>query len=54
MPHTILNTLQFLDWDRRGFALGAMAELGGCKPQEARFVESWITNTNKVFAVFQP
>jgi hypothetical protein len=34
--------------------LGAMAELGGRKPQEARWVESWITNANKVFAVFRP
>ena len=33
--------------------LGAMAELGGRKPQEARFVESWITSTNKVFTVFR-
>jgi hypothetical protein len=24
------------------------------KPQEARFVESWLTNANKVFAVFRP
>jgi hypothetical protein len=31
--------------------LGAMAELGGRKQQEARFVESWLTNANKVFAV---
>jgi hypothetical protein len=28
--------------------------LGGRKPQEARFVESWLTNANKVFAVFRP
>ena len=34
--------------------LGAMAELGGRKSQEARFVESWLTNANKVFAVFRP
>jgi hypothetical protein len=34
--------------------LGAMAELGGRKPQETRWVESWITNANKVFAVFRP
>ena len=34
--------------------LGAMAELGRRKPQEARWVESWITNANKVFAVFRP
>jgi len=36
------------------YSLGAMAELGGHKPQEARFVQSWITNANKVFAVFRP
>jgi hypothetical protein len=54
MPHAILNTLLFLDWDRHGFALGTMAALGGRKPQEARFVVSWITNANKVFAVFRP
>jgi hypothetical protein len=34
--------------------LGAMAELGGRKPQVARWVESWLTNANKVFAVFRP
>jgi hypothetical protein len=34
--------------------LGAMAELGGRKPQGARFVESWLTNANTVFAVFRP
>lgn len=34
--------------------LGAMAELGGRKPQEARFLESWLTNANEVFAVFRP
>lgn len=33
---------------------GAMAALGGRKPQEARFVESWITDANTVFAVFRP
>jgi hypothetical protein len=31
-----------------------MAELGDRKPQEARFVESWLTNANKAFAVFRP
>jgi hypothetical protein len=34
--------------------LGAMAELGGRMPQEARFVEPWLANANKVFAVFRP
>ena len=34
--------------------LGAMAELGGRKPQEACFLESWLTNADKVFAVFRP
>ena len=34
--------------------MGAMAELGGRKPQEAFAVESWLTNANKVFAVFRP
>jgi len=33
---------------------GAMAALGGRKPQEARWVESWLTNATKVFAVFRP
>jgi Catalytic LigB subunit of aromatic ring-opening dioxygenase len=33
--------------------LGAMAELGR-RPQEARFLESWLTNADKVFAVFRP
>ena len=32
---------------------GAMAELGR-KPQEARFVESWLCNSDKVFATFRP
>lgn len=32
---------------------GAMAELGR-KPQEARFIESWLCNSDKVFAVFRP
>ena len=36
------------------FALaGAMAELGR-KPQESRFIESWLCNSDKVFAVFRP
>jgi len=34
--------------------LDAMAALRGRKPQEARCVESWITNASKVFAVFRP
>jgi Catalytic LigB subunit of aromatic ring-opening dioxygenase len=33
--------------------LGAMAELGRT-PDEARFMPSWITNADKVFAVFRP
>lgn len=33
--------------------VGAMAELGR-KPDEARFVESWLCNSDKVFAVFRP
>jgi hypothetical protein len=36
--HSRQETLNWL------LMLGAMAELGGRKPQEARFVESWITN----------
>ena len=32
---------------------GAMNELGR-KPQEARFVESWLCNSDKVFATFRP
>jgi Catalytic LigB subunit of aromatic ring-opening dioxygenase len=36
------------------FVLGAMAELGNRKPQEAFFVESWLTNATKAFAVFRP
>ena len=32
---------------------GAMAELKR-KPDEAVFLESWITNSDKVFAVFRP
>lgn len=34
--------------------MGAMAELGGRRPQEAFVIESWLTNANKVFAVFRP
>jgi hypothetical protein len=33
--------------------LGAMSELGR-KPDEVRFIESWITNADKGFAVFRP
>jgi hypothetical protein len=29
-------------------------ELGGRKTQEARFVESWLTSANKVFAALRP
>ena len=32
---------------------GAMSELGR-KPDEAVFLESWITNSDKVFATFRP
>ena len=32
---------------------GAMAELKR-RPDEAVFLESWITNSDKVFAVFRP
>ena len=32
---------------------GAMNELGR-KPQEARFIESWLCNSDKVFAVWRP
>jgi hypothetical protein len=42
---------EMLNWV---FVLGAMAELGGRKPQEAFFVESWLTNATKAFAVFRP
>jgi hypothetical protein len=31
-----------------------MAELGNRKPQEAFFIESWLTNATKAFAVFRP
>jgi catalytic LigB subunit of aromatic ring-opening dioxygenase len=41
---------ELLNW----FCLaGAMSELGR-KPDEAVFLESWITNSDKVFAVFRP
>ena len=41
---------ELLNW----FCLaGAMAELKR-KPDEAVFLESWVTNSDKVFAVFQP
>jgi hypothetical protein len=33
--------------------VGAMGELGR-KPDESHFVESWICNSDKVFAVFRP
>jgi hypothetical protein len=42
---------EMLNWM---FVLGAMAELGGRKPQDAFFLESWLTNANKAFAVFRP
>ena len=34
--------------------LGAMHELGRTKPDESAFLESWITNSDKVFAVYRP
>jgi hypothetical protein len=34
--------------------LGAMHELGRDKPDESVFLESWITTSDKVFAVFRP
>jgi hypothetical protein len=37
-----------------GTCVGALAELGGRKPEEAFVVESWLTNANKVSAVFRP
>jgi hypothetical protein len=41
---------ELLNW----FCLaGAMAELGRT-PDESVFLESWISNSNKVFAVFRP
>ena len=42
---------EMLNWI---FVIGAMAELGDRKPQEAFFVESWLTNATKAFAVFRP
>ena len=42
---------ELLNW----FCLaGAMHELGRKKPDESVFLESWITNSDKVFAVFRP
>jgi len=42
---------ELLNW----FCLtGAMHELGHGKPDESVFLESWITNSDKVFAVFRP
>jgi len=42
---------ELLNW----FCLaGAMHELGHKKPDESAFLESWITNSDKVFAVFRP
>jgi len=42
---------ELLNW----FCLaGAMHELGPRKPDESVFLESWITNSDKVFAVFRP
>jgi hypothetical protein len=42
---------ELLNW----FCLaGAMKELGRKKPDESAFLESWITNSDKVFAVFRP
>lgn len=42
---------ELLNW----FCLaGAMHELGHKKPDESVFLESWITNSDKVFAVFRP
>ena len=35
------------------FSLRALIELGR-RPDECTFLESWITNSNKVFAVFRP
>ena len=33
---------------------GAMHELGHKRPDESVFLESWISNSDKVFAVFRP
>jgi len=42
---------ELLNW----FCLaGAMHELGRREPDESVFLESWITNSDKVFAVFRP
>jgi hypothetical protein len=42
---------ELLNW----FCLaGAMHELGRSGPDESVFLESWITNSDKVFAVFRP
>jgi hypothetical protein len=42
---------ELLNW----FCLaGAMHELGRKKPDESVFLESWISNSDKVFAVFRP
>jgi len=42
---------ELLNW----FCLaGAMYELGHRKPDESVFLESWISNSDKVFAVFRP
>jgi len=42
---------ELLNW----FCLaGAMNELGRKQPDESVFLESWITNSDKVFAVFRP
>ena len=42
---------ELLNW----FCLvGAMNELGRPKPDESVFLESWITNSDKVFAVYRP
>ena len=42
---------ELLNW----FCLaGAMHELGHTRPDESVFLESWITNSDKVFAVYRP
>lgn len=42
---------ELLNW----FCLaGAMSELGRREPDESAFLESWLTNSDKVFAVFRP
>ena len=42
---------ELLNW----FCLaGAMHELGHRQPDASRFLESWITNSDKVFAVYRP